>query len=95
MLEYLHTLRDLYPHLDNLLELDIDSDTLFASGYLRGFISLSATVFGDENQLISTGLIDAITDKLTQARAELSPQDNVIVQNFWLVLQGLMLNDAI
>jgi len=95
MLQKLNTISDLYQHLDSLFDQDVDSDTLFASGYLRGFISLSATSFGDEQQLISTKLVETITEKLAQSKSELSPQDNVIVQNFWYVLHEAMLNNAV
>lgn len=76
-----------YQYLDGLFELDTDSDTLFASGYLRGFISLVATDFGDENQPISIALIKGVSEKISQAKAELSPQDYAIVSNFWLLAQ--------
>ena len=92
MLKELITLNDIYQYLDDLFEQDVDGDTLFASGYLRGFISLSATSFGDEQQLISSPLITLISDKLTQAKTELSPQDHAIVQNFWLALQDAMIS---
>jgi len=92
MLKRIITLSDLYQYLDSLFEQDVDSNTLFASSYLRGFISLSAMNFGDEEQLISTSLIDIISENLTNAKTELSPQDNVIVQNFWLVLQKVIKN---
>ena len=84
----LTSVADFYQYLDDLFEQDIDSDTLFASGYLRGFISLVATKFGDESQAVSIALIDGITEKLTQAKAELSPQDYAIVTNFWLATQN-------
>ncbi len=84
----LTTVADFYQYLDGLFELDdTDSDTLFASGYLRGFISLVATEFGDESQTISQSLIDGVTERITQAKAELSPQDFAIVSNFWLDTQ--------
>lgn len=83
----LTTIAQLYQYLDSLFEQDIDNDTLFASGYLRGFIALVATEYGDEQQLISTQLIQGVSDKITGAKAELSPQDAVIVSNFWLNLQ--------
>jgi len=92
MLKKLNTLSELYQHLDSLFDQDVDSDTLFASGYLRGFISLAASNGGDEQQLISASLIDSITEKLAHAKTELSPQDNVIVQNFWLALQNSILS---
>lgn len=92
MLQKLKTLNELYQHLDRLFDQDVDSDTLFASSYLHGFISLSAAGFGDETQAISTELIEIITEKLAQAKTELTPQDNVIVQNFWLALQQAVLS---
>ncbi len=85
--EQLTSVYELYQYLDNLFEQDSDSDTLFAGGYLRGFISLVATEFGDENQPISAELIDGVSDKLSQAKSELTPQDHAIVKNFWLVIQ--------
>jgi len=88
-LKNIATVAELYQYLDDLFDQDVDSDTLFASGYLRGFISLSATDFGDEQQLISTALIDSISNKLVQAKAELSPQDHLIVQNVWLRIQAM------
>lgn len=92
MLEKLQTVNELYLYLDSLFEQNVGSDTLFASGYLRGFISLAATDFGDEQQLISTALIQVISEKLKQAKTELNPQDNAIVQNFWLDLQQAMIS---
>jgi len=87
---FITTVAELYQYLDNLFDQDVDSNTLFASGYLRGFISLSATEFGDEQQAIGPALLVAISEQLSQAKAELSPQDHVIVQNFWLALQKLV-----
>ena len=83
----LYTVADFYQYLDALFELDADSDTLFAGSYLRGFISLVAADYGDENQNISTPLLDGITAKVGQSKVELSPQDYAIVTNFWLGLQ--------
>ena len=83
----LTTVHKIYQYLDDLFEQDTDSDTLFAGGYLRGFISLVATEYGDESQAISVGLIDGVSQKLTQAKAELTPQDHAIVSNFWLDIQ--------
>ena len=87
MFNNINTVSDLYQYLDGLFDHEVDGDTLFASGYLRGFIALAATDGGDEQQTISTLLIDSVTEKLAKAKSELSPQDNVIVQNFWLSLQ--------
>ncbi|MGV2871852.1 YfcL family protein [Colwellia sp. E150_009] len=87
MLKKLSTLNEVYHYLDSLFEQNVDSDTLFASGYLRGFISLAANDGDDEQQVISAPLIECVSNKLAGAKTELSPQDNVIVQNFWLSLQ--------
>lgn len=83
----LASVADLYQYLDALFELDADSDTLFAGSYLRGFISLVATDYGDESQVISSLLLEGVTAKVGQAKVELSPQDYAIVTNFWLSLQ--------
>jgi hypothetical protein len=92
MLIKLHTVADLYQHLDSLFDQDIDNDTLFASGYLRGLFSSAVSPTLGEQQKMSVELTQAVTDKLANARTELSPQDNAIVQNYWLVLQQSMLN---
>jgi hypothetical protein len=83
------SLNHVYQHLDGLFDQDVDGDTLFASGYLRGLIALSATSFGDEGQDISNELVQLVSEKITAAKAELSPQDSAIVSNFWLQLQSL------
>tara|TARA_R110001583_G_scaffold138880_2_gene290663 strand:+ start:29992 stop:30264 length:273 start_codon:yes stop_codon:yes gene_type:complete len=90
MIKNLHTIADVYQHLDSLFDQDIDSDTLFASSYLRGLFSSAVSQFTDDKQEISTVIIEGVSDKLAQAKAELSPQDNAIVQNFWLNLQQAM-----
>ncbi|MDX2369308.1 MAG: YfcL family protein [Colwellia sp.] len=92
MMKNLHTVADVYQHLDSLFEQDIDSDTLFASSYLRGLFSSAVSEFADEQQALSIAIIQSVNDKLASAKTELSPQDNAIVQNFWLALQQAMLN---
>ncbi|TPH19207.1 YfcL family protein [Litorilituus lipolyticus] len=82
------TVESLYHYLDSLFDQEVDDDTLFASGYIRGFISLAASQFGDEQQSISEELVNAIAKELHEAKKELSPQDSVIVQNFWQQLQS-------
>lgn len=89
MIKKLDTLSDLYQYFDGLFEQNVDSDILFASGYLRGVISSIAADSGDEQQVLSTLLIDKISIKLHEVKTELSPQDNAIVQNFWVDLQKL------
>lgn len=77
----------LYHYLDEQVTLDISADELFAGSYLRGFISLAASEFGDESQALTRILAQSITEKLDGARSELSPQDRQLVQNYWLDLQ--------
>jgi len=90
----LSTIANLYHYLDDLFEQDSDSDTLFAGGYLRGISSSVATDFGDESQMLSVDLLAGITTKLSEAKAELSPQDYAIVTNFWLEVQSKITNKA-
>jgi len=77
----------LYQHLDDLVCQDVCADELFASSYLRGFISLSASDFGDESQSLTSALADAISEKVIEARTELSPTDRAIVNNYWQELK--------
>ncbi len=80
-------LNSIYQYFDSLFEKNVDEDTLFASSYLRGFISLSAAEFGDETQPITLALVARVSEHLSQAKSELSPQDAAIVGNFWLALK--------
>jgi hypothetical protein len=81
------TLAHLYQYFDQLAEQGVDSDTLFASSYIRGFISLAASEYGDEQQVLSIALSDNVTGQLHQARSELTPQDRLIVSEYWQKLQ--------
>jgi hypothetical protein len=81
-------LTELYQYLDELVCQDICADELFASSYLRGFISLAASDFGDESQSLTIQLAELISDKVKQARTELSPDDRAIVNNYWQQLKG-------
>lgn len=76
-------LAELYLYFDQLAEQDADSDVLFASSYIRGFIGLSASKFGNEQQALSPVLTEDVSAKLQQARAELTPQDRAIVNQYW------------
>lgn len=76
-------LAGLYQYFDQLAEQDANSDILFASSYIRGFIGLSASKFGDEQQVLNLALAEDINDQLHQARAELTPQDRAIVNQYW------------
>lgn len=73
----------LYQYFDDLVCQDDNADVLFASSYIRGFISLSASGFGDETQVLTEQLADDVTDKLEQAKTELSPQDREIIKLYW------------
>ncbi len=77
------TLADLYQYFDNLAEQDADADLLFVSSYLRGFIALSASEFGDESQLLTLNLAESISTKLHDARTELTPNDRSLVNEYW------------
>ncbi len=78
----------LYHYLDEQVSLDVSADELFAGSYLRGFISLAGSEFGDESQTLTQALAESIDEKLTAARTELSPQDRQIVQDYWQHLQS-------
>lgn len=77
------TLTKLYQHFDDLAEKEASSDILFASSYIRGFIGLAASEFGDEQQNLSGALAEKVTEKLYESRTELTPQDRVIVNGYW------------
>lgn len=80
------TLTDLYQHFDVLAEQDADADVLFASSYLRGFIALIASEFGDESQPLSQQLAKRISEQVYQSRTELSPADRILVNEYWQAL---------
>ncbi len=73
----------LYHYLDEQVSQDVSADELFAGSYLRGFISLAGSEYGDESQQLTQALADNISEKLQAARTELSPQDRQIVQEYW------------
>jgi|TARA_B100001057_G_scaffold498986_1_gene607915 hypothetical protein len=61
-------------------------DELFAGGYLRGHISLSAVACEEEGISDIEQLKTRIQDSLDEARSELSPADRIIVNDLWLEL---------
>ncbi|WP_164718215.1 YfcL family protein [Colwellia sp. Arc7-635] len=77
----------LYHYLDEQVAQDVSADELFAGSYLRGFISLAGSEFGEESQVLSKALANSISEKLQAARTELNPQDRQIVQDYWQHLQ--------
>ncbi|MCH2056333.1 MAG: YfcL family protein [Thalassotalea sp.] len=82
-----NNLTELYAYFDELAFQDADADTLFASSYIRGFIALAAANLGDESQALSTALSSDVSEQLVSAKSELSPQDQILVQNYWQSLQ--------
>ncbi|WP_448569160.1 YfcL family protein [Thalassotalea ganghwensis] len=80
-------LASLYQYLDDLVANGASSDELFASSYIRGFISLAASQYGDESQPLSHALADDISSKIAEARSELTPADRVIVNDYWQSLK--------
>lgn len=82
---------ELYQYFDELVEQEADSDTLFASSYIRGFVALVSSQFGGENQSLNVELFDCVSEELNKAKTELTPQDSVIVNNYWLSLQKNLL----
>ena len=77
------TLTNLYQYFDNLFEEDASADTLFASSYVRGFIAVEAVKFGNDEQILTAQLYQQVSDKISAAKTELSPQDRVFVDNFY------------
>ncbi|MBS9809453.1 YfcL family protein [Vibrio alginolyticus] len=63
-------------------------DELFAGGYLRGHISLSAASCEEEGISDIIELKSRIESSLENARTELSPADRVIVSDLWQELQA-------
>lgn len=79
---------------EKLLELidarieNASDDELFAGGYLRGHISLSAASCEEDGINDVEELRSRIANSLEEARAELTPADRVIVSDLWQELQS-------
>ncbi|ELP5727892.1 YfcL family protein [Vibrio vulnificus] len=74
-----------------LIDVRIDSaseDELFAGGYLRGHISLSAASCEEDGVDNIEELKSRIEQSLDNARAELAPADRLIVNDLWQQLQA-------
>jgi len=61
-------------------------DELFAGGYLRGHISLSAATCEEQGINDVEQLKELIQQSLDDARSELTPADRTIVNDLWLEL---------
>lgn len=75
--------------IDALVETGSD-DTLFATGYLRGHISLAAADCEQENIDDINALKLRVASSLKANANELNPADQVLVSNCWLALQQQM-----
>ena len=81
--QYEETLLEL---IDQQVETASD-DELFAGGYLRGHISLSAADCEAEEISDLDELKKRIVQSLDNAKSELSPADRLIVYDLWQQLQ--------
>ena len=72
--------------IDQMVETASD-DELFAGGYLRGHISLSAANCEIEGVSSVEAMNQAVNASLTEAQSELNPADQLIVKEMWSQLQ--------
>lgn len=73
--------------IDQMVETASD-DELFAGGYLRGHISLSAADC-ELNGISSIDVMkEAVDISIAQAQSELTPADQLIVKEMWQQLQA-------
>ncbi|MDX1304648.1 YfcL family protein [Photobacterium sp.] len=72
--------------IDLMVETASD-DQLFAGGYLRGHISLSAASCEMEGISSVEAMNQAVDASLTEAQSELNPADRLIVKEMWSQLQ--------
>jgi len=72
--------------IDQMVETASD-DELFAGGYLRGHISLSAANCEMEGVSSVEVMNQAVDSSLSQAQSELNPADQLIVKDLWSQLQ--------
>lgn len=86
-----NNLEGLYQYFDQLVEQESHADILFASSYLRGFITLAASEFGDDQQPLTQLLAEQVSEQLLQARTELTPADRTIVNDYWQELKTYFL----
>ncbi|PCD88793.1 YfcL protein [Vibrio mediterranei] len=67
---------------------DASEDELFAGGYLRGHISLSAASCEEEGVVDLAEFKTRIQASIDEAKSELSPADRIIVNDLWAELQA-------
>ncbi|UTM56573.1 YfcL family protein [Photobacterium sp. CCB-ST2H9] len=72
--------------IDQMVETASD-DELFAGGYLRGHISLSAAVCERDGMATTEAMNQAVGESLKDAQSELNPADQQLVKSLWQQLQ--------
>ncbi|MDO6707180.1 YfcL family protein [Photobacterium sp. 1_MG-2023] len=72
--------------IDQMVETASD-DELFAGGYLRGHISLSAADCERDGVTSVDVMNQAVNDSLKEAQSELNPADQLLVKSLWQQLQ--------
>jgi len=86
-------LSSLYQFLDDICIKEVPSehyslaDELFATSYIRGFITLAAAEYGDDSQVLTKVLGDDISKQIKAAKSELTPQDQYIINQYWQELK--------
>ncbi len=90
-------LSSLYQFLDDICIKEIPSehlslaDELFATSYIRGFITLAAAEYGDDSQVLTKILSDDISEQIQSAKSELTPQDQYIIKHYWQELKKVFI----
>ncbi|MDV5172146.1 YfcL family protein [Photobacterium rosenbergii] len=72
--------------IDQMVETASD-DELFAGGYLRGHISLSAANCELEGEISIEAMNAKVETSMSEAQSELNPADQLIVKEMWQQLQ--------
>lgn len=72
--------------IDQMVETASD-DELFAGGYLRGHISLSAAACERDDITSLEVMNQAVSESLKGAQSELNPADQQLVKTLWQQLQ--------
>ncbi|MFT5759613.1 MAG: hypothetical protein ACI9LM_004380 [Alteromonadaceae bacterium] len=94
---HFQNLSSLYQFLDDICIKEIPSehyslaDELFATSYIRGFISFAAAEYGDDSQVLTKALADDISEQIQSAKSELTPQDQYIIKQYWQELKKVFI----
>ncbi|WP_273858885.1 YfcL family protein [Photobacterium sp. GSS17] len=68
--------------IDHMVETASD-DELFAGGYLRGHISLSAANCELDGEMSLESMNQRVDQSLSEAQSELNPSDQLLVKSLW------------